>query len=87
MDVVLLDLVLPDMSGSALYPLIREHRPLAKVIVCSGYGLAGPTQELLDAGADGFIQKPYGLNDIHETIQKVISSGKDTGNMKNRSML
>jgi two-component system, cell cycle sensor histidine kinase and response regulator CckA len=87
MDVVLLDLVLPDMSGSALYPLIREHRPLAKVIVCSGYGLAGPTQELLDAGADGFIQKPYGLNDIHETIQKVISSGKDTGNLKNRSML
>lgn len=86
-DVVLLDLVLPDMSGAALFPLIREHRPLAKVIVCSGYGLAGPTQELLDAGADGFIQKPYGLNDIHETIIKVMSSGKDTEDSKNRSML
>jgi two-component system, cell cycle sensor histidine kinase and response regulator CckA len=73
-DVVLLDLVLPDMSGAALFPLIREHRPLAKVIVCSGYGLAGPTQELLDAGADGFVQKPYGLNDIHETIMQVMSS-------------
>jgi two-component system, cell cycle sensor histidine kinase and response regulator CckA len=76
-DVVLLDLVLPDMSGCAIYPLIREHRPLAKVIVCSGYGLAGPTQELLDAGADGFIQKPYGLTDIHETIVNVMSSEKN----------
>lgn len=85
-DVVLLDLVLPDMSGSALYPLIREHRPSAKVIVCSGYGLAGPTQELLDAGAHGFIQKPYGLNDIHETIARVMSSGKDAENPINRSM-
>jgi two-component system cell cycle sensor histidine kinase/response regulator CckA len=86
-DVVLLDLVLPDMSGVALYPLIREHRPSAKVIVCSGYGLAGPTQELLDAGAHGFIQKPYGLNDIHETIARVMSSGKDAENSINRSML
>jgi two-component system cell cycle sensor histidine kinase/response regulator CckA len=85
-DVVLLDLVLPDMSGSALFPLIREHRPSAKVIVCSGYGLAGPTQELLDAGADGFIQKPYGLTDIHETIQKVLASGKDAGDLLSRSM-
>jgi two-component system cell cycle sensor histidine kinase/response regulator CckA len=85
-DVVLLDLVLPDMSGSALFPLIREHRPSAKVIVCSGYGLAGPTQELLDAGADGFIQKPYGLTDIHETIQRVMSSGKDADNSATRSM-
>jgi two-component system chemotaxis response regulator CheY len=74
----LLDLVLPDMSGSAIYPLIREHRPFAKVIICSGYGLAGPTQELLDAGADSFIQKPYGLTDLHEIILKVMSSGKDT---------
>jgi two-component system cell cycle sensor histidine kinase/response regulator CckA len=77
-DIALLDLVLPDMSGSAIYPLIREHRPFAKVIICSGYGLAGPTQELLDAGADSFIQKPYGLTDLHEIILKVMSSGKDT---------
>ena len=74
------------MSGSAIFPLIREHRPSAKVIVCSGYGLAGPTQELLDAGADGFIQKPYGLNDVHETILRAMSSGSDGENSKSRSM-
>ncbi len=71
-DVVLLDLVLPDMGGAAIYPLIRQHRPLAKVIVCSGYGLDGPTQELLEAGADGFLQKPYTLSDINKTIMKMM---------------
>ncbi len=71
-DVVLLDLVLPDMGGAAIYPLIRQHRPLAKVIVCSGFGLDGATQELLDAGADGFIQKPYTFANIGEIIKRVM---------------
>jgi|GEM_PF-1070931 len=78
-DVVLLDLVLPDMGGAAIYPLIRQHRPLAKVIVCSGYGLDGPTQELLEAGADGFIQKPYTLSSINETIMNAMRSNRSTG--------
>jgi two-component system, cell cycle sensor histidine kinase and response regulator CckA len=78
-DVVLLDLVLPDLGGAAIYPLIRQHRPSAKIIVCSGYGLDGPTQELLDAGADGFIQKPYTLADIEETIRQVMPSRQPSG--------
>ena len=73
-DVVLLDLVLPDMSGAALYPQIRKHRPQAKVIVCSGYGLDEATQQLLNEGADGFIQKPYSLSDIHAIIMRVLKS-------------
>jgi two-component system cell cycle sensor histidine kinase/response regulator CckA len=73
-DVVLLDLALPDMSGAALYPLIREQRPLAKVIVCSGYGLDEATQQLLGEGADGFLQKPYSLTDIHNIILRVLKN-------------
>ena len=71
-DLVLLDLALPDMSGAALYPMIRKHRPAAKVIVCSGYGLDEATQQLLDEGADGFIQKPYSLSDIHSIIVRAL---------------
>ncbi len=73
-DVVLLDLVLPDMDGAALYPLIQEHRPLAKVIVCSGYDQDGSTQELLDAGADGFLQKPFTLSQLSKKINQVLPS-------------
>jgi len=47
------------MDGGRVYPLIMEARPDLKVIVCSGYSIDGPAQEILDAGAEGFIQKPF----------------------------
>jgi CheY-like chemotaxis protein len=72
-DVVLLDLVLPDMDGTAVYPHIRKHRPQAKVIVCTGYGQEGTTRELLDAGADDFLQKPFTLNQISKKLSEVLS--------------
>jgi CheY-like chemotaxis protein/two-component sensor histidine kinase len=71
-DAVMLDLVLPDMDGSAIYPNIREHRPLAKVIICSGYDQDGSTQELLDAGADGFLQKPFTLSQLSKKLSQVL---------------
>jgi len=75
-DVVLLDLVLPDMDGAAIYPLIRSHRPSAKVVICSGYGQDGTTQELLDAGADGFIQKPFTLSQISTKLSEVLPKNR-----------
>ncbi len=72
-DVVLLDIVLPDMDGSAVYPHIRKSRPRAKVIVCTGYDQEGATRELLDAGADGFLQKPFTLNQISQKLSQALS--------------
>ncbi|MBI5551263.1 MAG: response regulator [Desulfobacterales bacterium] len=71
-DAVLLDIKLPDMDGAALYPASRERRPDAKVIVCSGYALDGPTQALMDAGADGFLQKPFSLDDLARKLSAVL---------------
>ena len=60
-DLAILDILLPDMNGKAVYPFLMETRPNLKVIVCSGYSLEGPAQEILDAGAQGFVQKPFSL--------------------------
>jgi DNA-binding NtrC family response regulator len=38
-DLAILDILLPDMNGKALYPLLMEARPNLKVIVCTGYSL------------------------------------------------
>lgn len=72
-DAVLLDLVLPDMDGAAIYPHIRKYHPQTKVIICSGYGQAGSTQELLDAGAEGFLQKPFTLNQVSKKLNQVLN--------------
>ncbi|OQX66105.1 MAG: hypothetical protein B5M55_01185 [Desulfococcus sp. 4484_242] len=68
----LLDVKLPDMTGNQLYPLIKQFRPEMKVIVCSGYDIDGPIQEILNMGADGFIQKPFSVSVLSEKLRDVL---------------
>ena len=49
-----------------------EARPDLKVIVCSGYAIDGPPQEILDAGAQDFIQKPFSLATLSEKLKQVL---------------
>ena len=71
-DLAILDILLPDMNGKAVYPFLMEARPDLKVIVCSGFSLEGPAQEILDAGAQGFVQKPFSLATLSEKLREVM---------------
>ncbi len=71
-DLALLDIRLPDMSGDKVYPLIMAARPKLKVIVYSGYDREGPPQEILDAGAEGFLQKPFSILALAEKLREVL---------------
>jgi len=71
-DLAILDIVLPDMGGKAIYPHIMEARPNLKVIACSGYPFDGPAREILNAGAQGFIEKPFLLTTLSEKLKKVL---------------
>ena len=71
-DLVMLDIVLPDMRGEKVYELIMEARPNLKVIVYSGYSNNGSAQEILDAGAQCFIPKPYKFKALSKKIQEVL---------------
>ena len=71
-DLAILDIVLPDMGGKDVYHLIMEARPNLKVIVSSGYSLDGPAQEILDAGAQAFIQKPFSLETLSKKLKEVL---------------
>ena len=71
-DLAILDILLPDMNGKAVYPLLTETRPNLKVIVCSSYSLEGPAQEILDAGAQGFVQKPFSGATLSAKMQEVM---------------
>lgn len=71
-DLAILDIGLPDMDGDKLFPFLKEERNDLKVIVCSGYSIDGPAQEILDAGADGFIQKPYALGVLSEKLKEIL---------------
>jgi len=73
-DLALLDIKLPDMWGDKVYPLIMKAKPNLKVIVCTGYAIEGPAQDILDAGAEGFIQKPFSISTFGEKIRQVLEA-------------
>ena len=72
----MLDILLPDMSGNDICPLIMEARPDLKVIVFSGYSIDGPAREILNAGAEDFIQKPFAMADLSEKLKKILGDGQ-----------
>jgi PAS domain S-box-containing protein len=68
-DLAILDVFLPDMNGNKVYPLLKEFRPDLKVLVCSGYSVEGPAQEILNAGAQGFVQKPLSIDELSRKLK------------------
>lgn len=75
-DLVLLDLALPDMSGQELFPLLKEKRSDLKIIVCSGYSIDGASESLLSNGAQGFLQKPFRLSELASILKQHIDRRK-----------
>jgi len=71
-DLALLDIELPDMGGNIVYQHLRKACPDIKVVVCSGYSVGGPVQEVLESGAQGFIQKPFSYSALSQTLNEII---------------
>jgi two-component system cell cycle sensor histidine kinase/response regulator CckA len=73
-DLVILDMIMPEMGGSETFELLKEINPDIKVLLSSGYSIDGLAKTILAKGCDGFIQKPFGLKDLSQKIRKVIDS-------------
>ena len=58
-DAVLLDMIMPGMSGGEVFDQIKKTAPSVKVLLSSGYSLNEQASRILARGCDGFIQKPY----------------------------
>ena len=72
-DVVLLDLSLPNVSGQEILSRMLTLNPDVKVIISTGY-----TQHRADAlGAKALLKKPYRLTQALQTIRKVLDGGRE----------
>jgi signal transduction histidine kinase/ActR/RegA family two-component response regulator len=70
-DFALLDVILPDMAGNQIYPLLIKARPGLKVIVCSGFSLDGPAREILNEGAERFLSKPFSVAALSSALDEI----------------
>lgn len=76
-DVVLMDILMPKMDGISATRNIIDYDPDAKIIAVTAVGKRGLEKECIEAGASGFIMKPFKTKDLLNAIN---SLGEDEGN-------
>ena len=72
-QLVVLDLTMPHLDGEQCFRELRKINPNVKVILSSGFSESEVTQKFAGKGLVGFIQKPYKLSTLRETIRAVSS--------------
>ena len=72
-DVVLLDMIMPDVGGGEAYDLMKQINPDVKVLLSSGYSIDSQAKEILARGCDSFIQKPFTMPQLSQSIREVLN--------------
>lgn len=75
-ELVLLDIVMPEESGTDTLDKILEFDPEAKVVMVSSLGTEDAVMECLRKGAKNFVQKPFDPESLVETLRKIVESEK-----------
>jgi len=71
---VILDMVMPKLSGKETFLRLRELDPGVRVLFSSGFHREGTVNELLDLGSKGFIHKPYRLQHLSKTVAEALAA-------------
>ena len=68
---VLLDLIMPGLSGLETYARLKDINPGVRVILSSGYSSGRIRREATESGSQEFLEKPYTLEELSQALQKV----------------
>lgn len=71
-DLVTLDILMPGRDGIETLQDLRNQSPEARVVMVTALGMEDYIKRALDAGADGFILKPFSAEKVLETVQEVL---------------
>ena len=72
-DLLITDVIMPEMSGGEVFDQLKRINPSVKVLLASGYSMQGQAREIMNRGCDGFLQKPFTLEDISVRLRSLIS--------------
>ena len=74
-DMVILDMVMPDLGGGAVFDHFKSVKPNVKVLLSTGHSITGQAQKILARGCKGFINKPYNIKTLSAKIREVLATG------------
>jgi PAS domain S-box-containing protein len=72
-DLVVLDMILPRKSGQQVFAAIRDLKPSARVLLCSGHSLEHEVQKLLEQPGAAFLQKPFTAAALAEAVRQLLT--------------
>jgi CheY-like chemotaxis protein len=71
-DMVILDMVMPEMGGGETYDALKMLNSKVKVLLSSGYSIDGQATEILGRGCNGFIQKPFKVEAFSQKLREIL---------------
>jgi PAS domain S-box-containing protein len=71
-DLVILDLIMPEMGGRQCLDALLKLDPNVKVLIASGYSDTGQTGDMTETAAKGFVSKPYQMKQMLEAVRKAL---------------
>jgi CheY-like chemotaxis protein len=74
--IVVLDLGMPGMGGLNCLEQLKQLDPKVRVLVASGYSSEGLSQNVIEAGALGYVGKPYKIADFLSRVRTVLDGGR-----------
>jgi len=71
-QLIILDMIMPEMGGKEVFEKVKEIKPDVKVLLSTGYNADSQATEIMDKGCNGFIQKPFNMKELASKIKEVI---------------
>ena len=69
-DLVLLDMVMPEMGGEIVFEKLQEISPGLRVLIISGFAAESAIRKVLSGGGKGFLQKPFTIEELSRTVRR-----------------
>ena len=70
-DIIVLDIVMPDLGGAEVVEAIKDIDPNTKIMLSSGYGRDRKTADIMQ-NCNAFIQKPFSMQELSASLQSIM---------------
>jgi two-component system, cell cycle sensor histidine kinase and response regulator CckA len=69
--IIILDMIMPGMGGEEAFLKFKAIDPEVKILLCSGYSIHGEASRIMELGCDGFIQKPFSIQELSAKMHEI----------------
>ncbi|MBP9020800.1 MAG: response regulator [Syntrophobacterales bacterium] len=73
-DLVILDMIMPQMSGYEVFEALKALNPKVKVILATGYSMKEQAAKIMERGCRAFMQKPFSIQELSNKIRTVLDA-------------